>query len=319
MIVQNGWTDDLFPAPEALRTYVTFQRTTEGRASSYQFGDLGHSRGSNKANADRGVQRRRAQRFFGVHLSGGPVPTKLRQQQRDGVHPDLPEGRAGGRPVPRRQLGAAAPRRAALRRRQAPQTVRSDGGSLATAKAFDQFNAGDACLTVKRERASGTAVYEQRAERAGHAARPADVKARLRTTGDGGELIGAAVGRRDGRQRLISRGVYRLRDDQKGTAAVPALGQRLPLRRGPHGQARAGRPRRRTSCARATTGSGVRLVATCRSSCRCTSSRTGGEASRGRCWLASLDPTHERGTRPRGRHRARLRDDRRPRRSSRCC
>ena len=41
LLVQNGWTDDLFPATEALRVYRTFH-AAPGARISLQLADLGH-------------------------------------------------------------------------------------------------------------------------------------------------------------------------------------------------------------------------------------------------------------------------------------
>ena len=49
LLIQNGWTDDLFPAQHALRPYNLLRSRFPGFPVSLQFGDLGHSRGSNKA------------------------------------------------------------------------------------------------------------------------------------------------------------------------------------------------------------------------------------------------------------------------------
>ena len=106
MLVQNGWTDDLFPATEALRVYQTFKRT-KGALVSYQFGDLGHPRGSNKVGRRSLLQRpgrgllRRPPRGQGA---------SARAQRGDRVHADLPQGGPGGGAVPGAQLGAAPSR-----------------------------------------------------------------------------------------------------------------------------------------------------------------------------------------------------------------
>ncbi len=52
LLIQNGWTDDLFPPQHALRAYNFLRSQFPGFAVSLQFGDLGHSRGSNKAATD---------------------------------------------------------------------------------------------------------------------------------------------------------------------------------------------------------------------------------------------------------------------------
>jgi hypothetical protein len=214
MIVQNGWTDDLFPAPEALRNYVTFKNDKNAEIE-YQFGDLGHSRGSNKANADRAFNAEGAA-LFERYVSGKPHTLEKRNNRVTAFTQTCPKGAPAGGPFKAYSWEALHP--GALRfGGSKAQTVRWDGGSLATAKAFDQFNGGDACLTVKRERAAGTAVYEKRLKRAVTLLGLPTIEAKLRTTGDGGELIGRIWDVANGRQRLISRGVYRLRDDQRGT------------------------------------------------------------------------------------------------------
>ena len=55
LLVQNGWTDDLFPADEALRVWRIF-RKAKGARVTLQFGDLGHPRGANKPAVDHVLQ-----------------------------------------------------------------------------------------------------------------------------------------------------------------------------------------------------------------------------------------------------------------------
>ena len=86
LIVQNGWTDDLFPAPEALRVYRTF-RAAPGARLSLQLGDLGHQRGSNDP-AMTAAMTAQANAFFDFYLKGQGRATAARQ--RAGVHADLP-------------------------------------------------------------------------------------------------------------------------------------------------------------------------------------------------------------------------------------
>src|ERR671915_1336827 len=51
MLLQSGWTDDLFPPKESIRAYEDSHR--RGGWAALQLGDLGHARGANKENADR--------------------------------------------------------------------------------------------------------------------------------------------------------------------------------------------------------------------------------------------------------------------------
>jgi len=78
LLIQNGWTDDLFPPHEALRVY-NYLRDGKGPEGdvSLQFGDLGHPRGSNKRDVDRAFNDQGA-RFFDEKLGAGggsPSPT----------------------------------------------------------------------------------------------------------------------------------------------------------------------------------------------------------------------------------------------------
>src|SRR2546421_7764390 len=67
LLIQNGWTDDLFPPAEALRVYNSLRATDPKADVTLQFGDLGHSRGSNKTNVDK-VFNQQASEFFDAHL-----------------------------------------------------------------------------------------------------------------------------------------------------------------------------------------------------------------------------------------------------------
>ena len=75
LLIQNGWTDDLFPVQHALRPYNLLRSRYPGFPVSLQFGDLGHSRGANKA-ATNQVFFGQAARFFDAYLNneGSPPP-----------------------------------------------------------------------------------------------------------------------------------------------------------------------------------------------------------------------------------------------------
>ena len=72
LLVQNGWTDDLFPAPEALRVYRTFT-AAPGARISLQLGDLGHPRGSNRLGVVRSLLGE-GRDFFDAYLKGEGKP-----------------------------------------------------------------------------------------------------------------------------------------------------------------------------------------------------------------------------------------------------
>ena len=102
LLIQNGWTDDLFPPSQALRIY-NYVRAAYGPSFpvSLQFGDLGHSRGSNKA-ATNLYFADQASQFFGSKLKGsGNGPGRFG----DRVHPDLPPVATRRRAVQGRHAG----------------------------------------------------------------------------------------------------------------------------------------------------------------------------------------------------------------------
>ena len=70
LLIENGWTDDLFPPEQALRVYNQVKNVAP---VSLQFGDLGHSRGSNKQTVNRPFNAQGAA-FFASYLQGSGTP-----------------------------------------------------------------------------------------------------------------------------------------------------------------------------------------------------------------------------------------------------
>jgi dienelactone hydrolase len=215
MLLQSGWTDDLFPPKESIRAYRDSRR--RGGWAAMQLGDLGHPRGSNKENADRFFNDQ-GSAFFDRHLrgrAGGP---------RSGAVVAFTQTCPRTSPA----LGPfRAPAYESLARgevefgRRARQLVTQAGGNPLTGTAFDPFGGGgDACRETAVETAPGTAtVLGPRSRGYTLLGRPA-VTARIATSGPHGQLDArlwdVSPG---GQQRLISRGGYRLLDGQRGRIA----------------------------------------------------------------------------------------------------
>jgi len=227
LLLQSGWTDDLFPVSESLRVYSTF-KSIRGAKVSLQVGDLGHARGSNKRNSDRAFNDQGAA-FFASYLKGvGKAPAHRSVTAFTQTCPK--EAPAGG---PFRASSWEKLKRGVLVLAGVKsQRVTSTGGNPKTAAKFDQFAAGDACLTVKRERAAGTAVYEARTRRGLTMLGLPTVRATVRTTGRNGQLVGRLWDVFGAGQRLISRGVYRLADDQKGKVVFQLSGNGYRIAKG---------------------------------------------------------------------------------------
>jgi predicted acyl esterase len=227
LLVQNGWTDDLFPATEALRVYQTFKRT-KGALISYQFGDLGHPRGSNKVGADRFFNGQGAA-FFAAHLKGkGRAPAHNAVTAFTQTCPR--EAPADG-PYRARNWERLHPSVVRMSSR-ARQRITSDGGNPETGTAFDQILTGDACKTVPAELAAGTAVATLKVSRPFTMLGLPTVRAAIKTKGAGGFIAARLWDVHGGQQTLITRGVYRLEDDQRGQIVFQLFGNGWRFRRG---------------------------------------------------------------------------------------
>src|SRR2546423_4558786 len=70
LLIENGFTDDLFPPAEALRVYNSLRAANPAANVALQFGDLGHSRGSNKPNSEHYLNDQ-GSGFFDAYLKAG--------------------------------------------------------------------------------------------------------------------------------------------------------------------------------------------------------------------------------------------------------
>ena len=214
LLLHGGWTDDLFPSSEPLRIYNALRAANPSAPVSLQFADLGHQRGSNKVNADRALNDL-GSAFLDAHLRGtgsAPAPGSV-----TAFTQTCPQGAPAGGPFtaaswPELHPGAVTFGTAAA------QTVTSGGGDPQIAQAFDPISGGgDACKSIASTSEPGTAAYTGfRGGRYTLMGRPT-VTADIQTSGANGQLVSrlwdVAPG---GTQMLISRGVYRLTDDQRG-------------------------------------------------------------------------------------------------------
>ena len=108
LLIQSGWTDDLFPVGQGLRIYDLLRQKSKTAPVALQLGDLGHSRAANHP-ADLAAFNAQGLAFFEArlkHAGSGPAPG-----QRDRLRPDVPEDRhPRRRPLPRIVLRRARPR-----------------------------------------------------------------------------------------------------------------------------------------------------------------------------------------------------------------
>jgi fermentation-respiration switch protein FrsA (DUF1100 family) len=220
MLLQSGWTDDLFPPKESIRAYEDSR--SRGGWAAMQLGDLGHARGSNKANADRAFNDD-GSAFFDRHLrgiEGGPGSGEV-----TAFTQTCPRTAPAGGPFEASSYASLA-RGAVAFGSRVPQVVTSAGGNPLTGAAFDPIaGGGDACRETAEETAPGTAVVVGPESRGYTLLGLPTVTARISTTGRFGQLDSRLWDvSPDGRQRLISRGAYRLRDNQSGRIALQLHG-----------------------------------------------------------------------------------------------
>jgi fermentation-respiration switch protein FrsA (DUF1100 family) len=210
LLVENGWTDDLFPPEQAIRVY----NQVAGKSPvSLQFGDLGHSRGSNKAATNQALNAQGGA-FFDRYLrgaAGGPAPGSVTAYTQT-----CPASEPDGGPfvaASYRQLATGAVSFGSA----APQTVTASGDPPASA-AFDPIaGTSDACKTISSSDAAGTATYTYPTPSGFTMLGLPTVTATVQTLGDFGELDSMLFDvAPDGTERLISRGAYRLTSNQSG-------------------------------------------------------------------------------------------------------
>lgn len=217
LLIENGWTDDLFPPEQAIRVY----NQAASSPVSLQFGDLGHSRGSNKPTVNQAFNAQGAA-FFDHYLrgaSGGPAPRSVTAYTQT-----CPASAPDGGPY-------TAPSYAALHNgtigfgSAATQLVTASGDSLTSAQLDPIGGTSDACKSVQSSTAPGTAVYAYETASGFTLLGLPTVTATVQTLGDFGELdsmlFDVAPG---GEEVLVSRGAYRLSANQSGTVTFQLHG-----------------------------------------------------------------------------------------------
>jgi pimeloyl-ACP methyl ester carboxylesterase len=225
LLVQNGWTDDLFPVPEALRVYRSLER---GPYVALQVGDLGHPRGQNKQAVDRALQDQGA-RFFASFLKGKGKPPRHRSVV--AYTQTCPGDAPAGGPFRAPSWDALHPRSLRLSAPRA-QRITSSGGDPAVAEELDPIGGEGACHAVGAAGASGTAVVQRTVRKPFTLLGLPTVRTTIATRGRGGMLAARLWDLHQGRQTLVARGIYRLTDNQKGRIVFQLFGNGWRFARG---------------------------------------------------------------------------------------
>jgi len=205
LMIENGWTDELFPADEALRIA---RRATRPKLL---LADLGHGWAHNEPKADRVFNDLGAD-FFRTLLQ-----PEIRR--RPALPPDVQAfvSTCKGGTVGRRLSGpslASMQRGQVVLRTTRAQRLTSRGGRTSTARALNG-SGGDWCRGVPARREPNSATYSAGSTGFTLLGSPI-VQATIRTRGAGGQIAARLWEVRGKRQRLIARGLYRLRANQRG-------------------------------------------------------------------------------------------------------
>jgi fermentation-respiration switch protein FrsA (DUF1100 family) len=210
LLIENGWTDDLFPPEQAIRIY---NQASGSSPVSLQFGDLGHSRGSNKPTVNQAFNTQGGA-FFAHYLRdarGGPAPRSVTAytQTCPSTAPD------GG---PYTDTTYQRLHTGTINFGSVASQVIAAIGDHATSAQFDPIaGTSDACKTVSSSTAPGTATYSYTTGSGFTMLGLPTVTATIQTIGDFGELDSMLFDvAPDGTERLISRGAYRLTNNQSG-------------------------------------------------------------------------------------------------------
>jgi dienelactone hydrolase len=222
LLIENGWTDDLFPPSQALRPYSYLRAAYGDFPVSLQFGDLGHSRGSNKAATNQYLNGQ-ANRFFAarlLHSGSGPAPGSVTAFTQT-CPKTAPDGGPYRAPTwdDLHSAGVAfgSPR---------AKTLTSAGGDPQVAQEFDPI-AGTtaACKAIAATNEPNDATYRYRFTSPMTMMGLPTVRADVDVTGHYGQIDARLWDiSPSGRQRLISRGAYSLRNDQSGRIAFQLHG-----------------------------------------------------------------------------------------------
>jgi len=226
LLVQNGWTDDLFPAPEALRVWRIF-RKVKGLVT-LQFADLGHPRGGNKAAVDQ-VLNTQGAKFFAAHLKGSGKPP--RPGAVTAFTQTCPKEAPAGGPFRANSWEKLHPGTVHFGASGA-QRVTSSGGDPDVSAALNPIGGKDSCFPLPAADAPGTAIAKRRVGKPFTMLGLPTVRAQIRTKGRGGLIAAHLWDVSAGQQTLVARGVYRLEDNQKGKLVFQLFGNGWRFARG---------------------------------------------------------------------------------------
>jgi predicted acyl esterase len=210
MLLESGWTDALFPVAQSLRTYNA-TRAAKGYAA-LMFGDLGHSPAANKQNTDVAFNEEAAGFFAAKLQHSGKAP---KNGSVTAYTMTCPTAAPAGGPFTAKSWARLHPHALSFGS-AAAQTFTSAGGNPAVSAEVDPIANSNACKAVKAEEEPDTANYTMPSSGFTLLGLP-KVTAHVNVTGLFGEITARLWDvQPSGEQVQVSRGVYRLLENQQG-------------------------------------------------------------------------------------------------------
>ena len=222
LLIENGWTDDLFPPEHALRAY-NYLRQAYSRVP----GEPPVRRPRPQPRGEQGAHQQVPEqpglpvlRRPPGELAKGPAPGSV-----TAFSQTCPEHDTRRRAVQGADVGGAAAPGRDLRLRRARRRSRLPAGTPQVASAFDPIaGTSDSCKTIAQTNEPNTATYQHKFSSPLNMIGLPTVHANIDTTGNFGQIDARLWDISGGQQRLISRGVYSLKNNQSGRIAFQLHG-----------------------------------------------------------------------------------------------
>jgi predicted acyl esterase len=232
LLLNSGWTDDLFPVHESLRMYNALRARDRDFPVSLQFGDFGHQRGSNKLNSDRYLNEE-GSAFLDRWVKGDAAAPAPNPGSVTAFTQTCPREAPAEGPFRATSWRSLHPGSVTFAEAE-PRTIRGDAAEPQQSRAIDPVaGGGNACVATGSDDVAGTAVYRLPASNGWTLLGRPTVRARIATTGPFGQLDSRLWDvAPDGTQTLVTRGAYRLEDNQSGEVVFQLWGNGWRFERG---------------------------------------------------------------------------------------
>ncbi|HEV2814365.1 MAG TPA: CocE/NonD family hydrolase C-terminal non-catalytic domain-containing protein, partial [Solirubrobacteraceae bacterium] len=216
VLLQSGWTDALFPVGQALAPYERILRQNPQAPVHLQFGDLGHAPGANvPGDRDDAAFNAQGIAFLASWLKGDAP--KLEPGAVTAFAMTCPPNAASGGPFTASSYRALAPRKVNLKTKRRLR-ITSRGASKALAEELNPLGGRASHCTERSPDRRNRAQFAARVKRPFTMLGRPVLTGRVAAKGRYGQIVARLwdLNPRTGEQLLITRGAYRLADDQKG-------------------------------------------------------------------------------------------------------